>query len=217
MPQPPVCYAKEAKLLRMPFLIFLAPCLILAAALLWAGSGAEAEGVGGNPRVRLSTSLGDIVLELYPQKAPVTVANFLEYVRDGFYNGTVFHRVINGFMIQGGGLTADLRLKATRPPIKNEADNGLTNQAFTVAMARTPDPDSASAQFFINLEDNDFLNHTAKTQQGWGYAVFGKVVDGTDVVQKIGKVQTTTKGPYADVPVTPVVIKEAVVLEEAPR
>lgn len=198
----------------MSLMIFLAPCLILAAALLWAGSGAEAKSAGDNPRVRLTTSMGDIVLELYPQKAPITVANFLEYVRDGFYKGTVFHRVINGFMIQGGGLTSDLRLKAPRPPIKNEADNGLTNQAFTVAMARTPDPDSASAQFFINLEDNDFLNHTAKTQQGWGYAVFGKVVEGVKVVQEIGKVPTGNNGPYADVPVTPVVIEDATVLED---
>ncbi len=163
--------------------------------------------------VRLQTSLGDIVLELYPQEAPITVANFLQYVRDGFYDGTIFHRVINGFMIQGGGLDAQMRQKPTRPPIKNEADNGLRNEAYTIAMARTPVPDSATSQFFINVADNDRLNHTSKTPAGWGYAVFGRVVQGREVVDTIKAVATTTKGFHNDVPVAPVTILKAVELE----
>ncbi len=164
--------------------------------------------------VKLETSLGDITLELYADKAPVTVANFLQYVKDGFYNGTIFHRVIPGFMIQGGGFDAQMNQKPTRAPIKNEADNGLSNDPYTVAMARTPDPDSATAQFFINVAPNRALNHTAKTPQGWGYAVFGKVVKGQDVVDKIKTVPTTTKGMHQNVPVQPVAIIKAVVVQE---
>ncbi len=164
--------------------------------------------------VQLQTSKGTIVLELYPEKAPVTVANFLQYVKDGFYDGTIFHRVINGFMIQGGGLDAQMQQKPTRAPIKNEADNGLLNEAYTIAMARTAVPDSATSQFFINVADNKNLNHTAKTPAGWGYAVFGRVVQGQEVVDAIKAVATTTKGFHADVPVEPVTILKATVVEE---
>ena len=164
--------------------------------------------------VKLETSMGDITLELNPDKAPATTANFLQYVKSGFYDGTIFHRVISGFMIQGGGLDADMKEKPTREPIKNEADNGLANLTYTVAMARTQDPHSASAQFFINVADNDFLNHKAKTVEGWGYAVFGKVVAGQDVVDKIKAVPTTTKGFFQDVPREPVVIIKAEVIQE---
>ena len=164
--------------------------------------------------VKLETSLGDITLELNADKAPDTVANFLQYVKDGFYDGTIFHRVIPTFMIQGGGFDANMNQKPTRTPIKNEADNGLKNELYTVAMARTADPNSATAQFFINAADNQFLNHTAKTMQGWGYAVFAKVVKGQDVVDKIKAVPTATKGMFQDVPVTPVVINKATVVEK---
>jgi len=163
--------------------------------------------------VILETSKGNIVLELDEQKAPVTAANFIQYVRDGFYDGTIFHRVIPGFMIQGGGFTADMAQKKTREPIKNEADNGLKNKNYTIAMARTPDPNSATAQFFINVKDNAFLDYSSPTMQGWGYAVFGKVVEGQDVVNAIEKVQTTTKYPHQDVPVEPVVIIKASIKE----
>ncbi len=163
--------------------------------------------------VKLATTQGDITLELYPDKAPATVANFVQYVKEGFYNGTLFHRVINGFMIQGGGFDAEMNHQRTRAPIQNEADNGLTNDAYTVAMARTPDPNSATAQFFVNVADNKMLNHTGKTVQGWGYAVFGKVVKGKDVVDKIKAVPTTTKGLHQNVPVEPVVITKAEVVQ----
>jgi len=162
-----------------------------------------------NPQVALETSKGTIVLELYPDKAPKTVENFLGYVESGFFDGTIFHRVIPDFMIQGGGLTADMKKKDTRAPIQNEADNGLTNDRGTVAMARTGDPHSATAQFFINSKDNAFLNHSAKSASGWGYAVFGKVVEGMDVVDAISAVATTRKGMMADVPVEPIVISKA--------
>jgi peptidyl-prolyl cis-trans isomerase B (cyclophilin B) len=167
----------------------------------------------GRSMVTLKTSMGDIVLELDEQKAPETVANFLQYVKDGFYDNTIFHRVIDGFMIQGGGMDKDMVEQPTRRPIKNEADNGLANERYTVAMARTQDPHSATAQFFINVGDNDFLNHSAKTVQGWGYAVFGKVVKGQDVVDKIKAVPTASKGYHQDVPVTPVVIEKAIVTQ----
>ena len=157
--------------------------------------------------ITLKTSLGSIVIELDPEKAPVTVANFLNYCKNGYYNGTVFHRVIKGFMIQGGGLTRDMENKKGQlDPIKNEADNGLSNLKYTVAMARTSDPHSATSQFFINTKDNKFLDHTAKDLRGWGYCVFGKVVSGQDVVDKIESVATTRSGMYRDVPVTPVEI-----------
>ena len=156
--------------------------------------------------------MGAIVLELDSEKAPKTVENFLQYVKDGHYNGTIFHRVIPGFMVQGGGFGPDMREKPTRGTIRNEAGNGLRNTTGTVAMARTPDPHSASAQFFINVSDNAFLDFRAATHDGYGYAVFGKVVKGMDVVNKITKVQTATKAPHADVPVKPIVIERAQVV-----
>lgn len=157
----------------------------------------------------LQTNFGDIKLELDHEKAPKTAANFEQYVRDGFYDGVIFHRVIDGFMIQGGGFEPGMIPKETREPIKNEADNGLSNQTGTIAMARTMDPHSASAQFFINVADNTFLDHTAKTTEGWGYAVFGKVVDGMDVVNRIKAVSTTMRAGHQDVPVEDVVIESA--------
>jgi peptidyl-prolyl cis-trans isomerase B (cyclophilin B) len=159
--------------------------------------------------VRLHTSLGTITLELDEAKSPDTVRNFLEYVNSGFYDNTIFHRVIDGFMIQGGGFEPGMKQKATREPIKNEATNGLSNARYTVAMARTPNPHSASSQFFINVGDNDFLDHSAPTAQGWGYCVFGRVVDGKDVVDQIKKVQTGSRGMHEDVPVQDVVIEKA--------
>ena len=163
--------------------------------------------------VKLNTNYGTILLELNADKAPKTVANFLQYAKDGFYAGTIFHRVINGFMIQGGGMQPGMVEKQTRDPIQNEADNGLANARGTIAMARTPDPHSASAQFFINVADNDFLNFRAQTQDGWGYCVFGKVVEGMDVVDKIKGVETGNKGYHQDVPVEDVVI-ESVEVDE---
>ena len=162
-----------------------------------------------NPNVLLDTTEGEILIELYPDKAPETVANFLKYVDEGFYKNTIFHRVIKGFMIQGGGLTLKMEEKPTSAPVKNEADNGLKNDRGTIAMARTMDPHSATAQFFINLVDNGFLNYSAPTMQGWGYCVFGKVVDGMDVVDKIGKTKTGSRPPYDDVPLDSVLINEA--------
>ena len=165
------------------------------------------------PRVRLETTLGDIVVELDVKRAPQTVKNFLAYARDGFYNGTIFHRVIKDFMIQGGGLTVDMQKKATRPPVINEADNGLKNDRGTVSMARTSAPNSATAQFFINTVKNDFLDHRGKTQAGWGYCVFGKVVEGMQVVDQIEKLPTASVAGRKDVPKEPVIIKQAVVLD----
>ena len=162
--------------------------------------------------VKLSTNFGDITLELDAEKAPITVANFLQYVESGFYDGVIFHRVIDDFMIQGGGFDANMKQKKTKNEIKNEADNGLANNNYTVAMARTSIPDSASSQFFINIADNDFLNHTAPTSSGWGYCVFGKVVEGMDVVDKIKAVKTTSKAGHRDVPVEPVTIEKASVI-----
>ncbi len=162
--------------------------------------------------VKLSTNFGDITLELNAEKAPITVANFLQYVEKGFYDGVIFHRVIDGFMIQGGGFDTNMKQKATDAEIKNEADNGLGNDAYTIAMARTSIPDSASSQFFINVADNDFLNHTAPTSSGWGYCVFGKVVEGKDVVDKIKGVKTTSKAGHRDVPVDPVIIEKASII-----
>jgi peptidyl-prolyl cis-trans isomerase B (cyclophilin B) len=162
--------------------------------------------------VKLQTNFGAITLELDAEKAPQTVANFLQYVNDGFFNDTIFHRVIDGFMIQGGGFMADMTQKATRDQIQNEATNGLKNDAYTIAMARTPNPHSASSQFFINLADNGFLNHTGQNAQGWGYCVFGKVVEGKDVVDKIAKVKTGNKAGHQDVPVEAVIIESAEVV-----
>ena len=166
-----------------------------------------------NPKVKLETTMGDIVLELDAQNAPVSTANFLSYVKEGFYDGTIFHRVIPGFMIQGGGLTADMVEKPTKAPIKNEANNGLLNHRGTVAMARTNEPHSASSQFFINVSDNDFLNFQSETRQGFGYAVFGQVVEGMDVVDRIVAVDRGNVGFHQDVPKEPVVIKKASLVE----
>jgi peptidyl-prolyl cis-trans isomerase B (cyclophilin B) len=162
--------------------------------------------------IKLTTNHGAITLDLDAAKAPETVKNFIAYVESGHFNNTVFHRVIDGFMIQGGGFEPGMKQKATQASIKNEADNGLKNAKYTVAMARTSDPHSASSQFFINVGDNDFLNHTAPTAQGWGYCVFGRVVEGTDVVDKIKGVSTGRKGFHDDVPLQDVVIEKAEVV-----
>lgn len=168
-----------------------------------------------NPQVKLKTNVGEVVVELYPDKAPETVANFLKYVNSGFYNGTIFHRVINKFMIQGGGFTEDFKQKETLPPVRNEANNGLTNEPGTLAMARTYDPHSASAQFFINLESNKHLNFYKPVPDYYGYCVFGKVVQGMEVVKKIGAIPTTTAGPFAsEVPAMPVVIQEVTLITQ---
>ena len=161
--------------------------------------------------IELQTTKGLIVVQLDDEKAPATAANFRQYVEEGFYDGTIFHRVIDNFMIQGGGMTKDMKEKKTRAPIKNEADNGLPNDKYTIAMARTNDPHSASAQFFINTKNNDFLNHKAPTTSGWGYCVFGKVIEGADVVDAIEKVTTGRSGFHDDVPKEPVIITKAVI------
>ena len=163
--------------------------------------------------VKLHTNHGTIGLELDEGKAPATVANFLQYVSDGHYTNTVFHRVIDGFMIQGGGFDPGMKQKPTRGPVKNEADNGLKNAAYTIAMARTSDPHSATAQFFINVSDNKALNFTAATPQGWGYCVFGRVVEGTAVVDKIRKMKTGSRGMHQDVPLEDVVIERAEIVQ----
>jgi len=182
--------------------------LFLLAAVLGCGTA-----LGQNPQVELKTSQGNIVVELYADRAPKTVANFLQYVKEGYYGGTIFHRVIDGFMIQGGGFDRDMREKSkTRAPIENEAGSGLKNDIGTLAMARTPNPHSASAQFFINLKDNDFLNYREPTPQGYGYAVFGKVTRGMEVVTKIAKVATANAGPHQNVPREPVIIESATVI-----
>ena len=164
--------------------------------------------------VLMKTNYGDITIELNNEKAPITAANFEQYVRDGFYDGVIFHRVIDGFMVQGGGFDVSMDQKETRANIENEADNGLTNDEGTLAMARTMDPHSTSAQFFINVGNNAFLNHSGKNSQGWGYAVFGKVVDGMDVVNEIKNVSTTTKSGHQDVPKEPVVIDSATMIDD---
>lgn len=166
------------------------------------------------PHVSLKTNLGEIVLELDQQKAPASVANFLQYVKSGYYKGTIFHRVIDGFMIQGGGFDKNMKQKATRAPIKNEAQNGLQNVTYSIAMARTGDPHSATSQFFINVNDNGALDYPGR--DGFGYTVFGKVVSGMDVVDKIKAVPVSDKGPHQNVPVTPVVIESATLLKQAP-
>ena len=162
--------------------------------------------------ITLHTNFGDITIELDFDKAPKSAANFKQYAEEGHYDGTIFHRVIDGFMVQGGGFDADMNQKETRAPIENEADNGLSNDAGTLAMARTMDPHSASAQFFINVKDNDFLNHKSKDMQGWGYCVFGKVSEGMEVVEKIKKVDTGNQGGHQDVPKEPVVIERVSVV-----
>ena len=179
-------------------------------ALVTAGAGMA---VAANPKVEMETSKGKMVIELFPDKAPETVKNFLNYVETKYYDGTIFHRVIPKFMIQGGGFTSDMKQKSAGAPIKNEADNGLKNDRGTIAMARTGDPHSATAQFFINSVNNDFLNHKSKTQQGWGYVVFGKVISGMDVVDAISSVKTVTSGSYRDVPAETIEIISARVLK----
>lgn len=185
-------------------LVFLLALLLTPAAL------------AANPKVELKTSLGTVVIDLYPENAPQTVDNFLQYVKDGFYDGTVFHRVIPGFMVQGGGFTRNLQQKPTRPAIRNEAGNGLRNAIGTVAMARTKDPHSATAQFFINVADNDFLDFKSPDENGYGYTVFGRVSAGMDVVQKMLQVPTATTGPHQNVPRTPIVIESTRLIEAAP-
>ncbi len=183
---------------------------LAATALAATFSIASAESAQAAPKVRLATSMGDIVVQLDPAKAPKTVENFLTYVKEKHYDGTVFHRVIDGFMIQGGGFTPDMQQKPTRAPIPLEANNGLKNEPYTIAMARTSNPDSATAQFFINVKDNAMLNANG---EGNGYAVFGKVISGTDVVDKIKAVETTSRGMYQNVPATPVVIRSATIVK----
>jgi len=179
-------------------------CSVISLAILLVTTVAAAQ---SNPVVVIETSLGNITVELYQDEAPISVENFLTYVRDDFYTGTIFHRVIKGFMVQGGGMTEDMVRKATNPPIKNEATNGLRNERGTLAMARTAAVDSATAQFFINVANNRALNHESETQAEYGYAVFGKVIDGMDHLGEIENTPTTTAGPYRDVPSTPVIIK----------
>ncbi|OAH99962.1 peptidylprolyl isomerase [Methylomonas methanica] len=164
-------------------------------------------------KVKLTTSLGDVVIQLEDEKAPLSAANFLGYVKQGFYSGTIFHRVIPGFMAQGGGFDSSFKQKETNAPIKNEADNGLKNKRGTLAMARTNDPHSATAQFFINYKDNSFLDHTSPSPSGWGYAVFGEVIEGMDVVDAMAKQATGNRGPHQDVPKTDIVIDKAEVIE----
>ncbi|MCX7894735.1 MAG: peptidylprolyl isomerase [Thermoanaerobaculum sp.] len=183
--------------------------LLLVPLLAWSGEP--------TPKVKLETNLGIIVVELYPDKAPQTVANFLQYVRSGFYNGTVFHRVVPDFVVQGGGFDTQLRKKPTNPPIPNEAGNGLSNRRGTVAMARTAEVDSATSQFFINLKDNTFLDHRDRTPRGFGYCVFGRVVEGMEVVDAIAALPTGPAGPFpAEVPQKPAVILKAEVLASSP-
>lgn len=186
--------------------------LIVLFAMVGATSAEAQGGAKPNPRVALETSKGTIVLELFADKAPKTVDNFLQYVNSGFYNGTIFHRVIAGFMAQGGGFDTQGKQKATREPVQNEADNRVANDRGTIAMARTGDPHSATAQFFINLKSNSFLNHTGKSAQGWGYTVFGKVVEGMDVVDKIAAVPVSRGGLSEAVPSEQIVITKATVV-----
>ncbi|HEX7748916.1 MAG TPA: peptidylprolyl isomerase [Bordetella sp.] len=202
-------------------------CTLALASLLPLGAGAQAAAPASStqtdkgtqqmsnphPRVKLETNLGDLVLTLDAEKAPKTTENFLTYVKEGFYDGTIFHRVIAGFMIQGGGFEPGLKQKPTHSPIENEANNGLKNDKYTIAMARTSDPHSATAQFFINVANNDFLNFTAPTPNGWGYAVFGKVTEGEDTVDKIAAVKTANSGFHQNVPAEDVVIKKAEILQ----
>lgn len=165
------------------------------------------------PQVKMETSKGTVVIELYGQKAPMTTANFLAYVRNGFYEGTIFHRVIRNFMVQGGGFTEEMKQKPNRPPIRNEADNGLKNNTGTIAMARTNAPHSATSQFFINVKDNHFLNHRSKSGPGWGYCVFGRVIKGMEVVRAIENSSTAAKGNHGDVPVKPILIERMTVID----
>jgi peptidyl-prolyl cis-trans isomerase B (cyclophilin B) len=191
----------------LPTLLLSLSALLLPAAPAALAEEGEPSSAPANPRIEIETNKGSFTLELYPEKAPLTVENFLGYVDSGQYEGTIFHRVIPDFMVQGGGFTEDLTQKPTGPPVRNEADNGLSNDRGTVAMARTSNPHSATAQFFVNVIDNDYLNHTAPDFNRYGYTVFGRVVEGMDVVDAISKVPTTTRGPYQNLPVEPVVIR----------
>jgi cyclophilin family peptidyl-prolyl cis-trans isomerase len=192
--------------------------LISILTLLTLGSIAHAEdkkNMSANQQVKLETSLGDIIIEVDAEKAPLSAKNFLDYVNSSHFNGTIFHRVIPGFMAQGGGFDKDFKQKSTNDAIKNEADNGLKNTRGTLAMARTSDPDSASSQFFINLKDNAFLDFKSKTPQGWGYAVFGRVIDGMDVVDKMAEQPTGSNGQHQDVPKTPIIINKVSLVSAA--
>lgn len=204
------------RLMRGLALVGMIPLVSLSAQAATPTNSTQKQGVTSMstaPRVKMSTNQGDFIISLNAEKAPKTVANFLAYVKDGFFDGTIFHRVIDGFMIQGGGFEPGLKQKPTKAPVENEANNGLKNNKYTLAMARTSDPHSATAQFFINVANNDFLNHTAPTAQGWGYAVFGEVVEGQDVIDKMKGVPTGNSGFHQNVPTKDVVITKAVVLE----
>jgi len=209
-------FSNWLRVMRSLVLVGMLPLVCLSAQAAPTSTSTPKQGVTSmstNPRVKMTTSLGDIVITLDAAKAPKTVANFLAYVNDGFYNGTIFHRVIDGFMVQGGGFEPGLKQKPTKANVENEANNGLKNNKYTLAMARTSDPHSATAQFFINVANNDFLNHTAPTAQGWGYAVFGEVTEGKDIVDKMRAVATANSGFHQNVPTTDLVITKAVVLE----
>ena len=201
--EPVPVFFKEQTLKKLILILII---LTLSSTLVWAAQK--------NPRVLLETSQGKIVLKLMPDKAPNTVKNFLAYVQSGFYDGTIFHRVIRGFMIQGGGLTENMEPKTALPPIKNEADNGLKNKAGSIAMARTGNPHSATAQFFVNTVNNHFLDHRGKNSKGWGYCVFGEVIEGMSVVQAIENTRTTVRNGRQDVPRTTVFIKKATLLQD---
>ncbi len=204
------------RFMRSLALVGMIPLVSLSAQAASPSNSTQKQGVTSmstSPRVKMSTNQGDFIISLNAEKAPKTVANFLAYVKDGFFDGTIFHRVIDGFMIQGGGFEPGLKQKPTKATVENEANNGLKNNKYTLAMARTSDPHSATAQFFINVANNDFLNHTAPTAQGWGYAVFGEVVEGQDVIDKMKGVPTANSGFHQNVPTTDVVITKAVVLE----
>ena len=194
-------------------ILFLCALFVLPAAAGHAAAGRTNPAQAKNDIVRLETGLGDIIIELDNAKAPLSAANFKNYVKSGFYDGTIFHRVIRDFMIQGGGFTPEMKQKHTQAPIRNEADNKLGNKKYTVAMARTNDPHSATAQFFINVKDNSFLDHKAPSGDGWGYAVFGRVIQGMEVVDRIAKVKTGNKAGHQDVPLEPVIIVKAVMLQ----
>mgnify|MGYP003945219071 FL=1 len=205
---------QETKSKRLSFLARF--CTLFAGLTLGSAvvAAAPATALDPTPHVALKTSMGEIVLELDQEKAPKSVANFLQYVKSGYYKGTVFHRVIDGFMIQGGGFDKNMKQKATKAPVQNEAQNGLQNVTYSIAMARTGDPHSATAQFFINVNDNGALDYPGR--DGFGYTVFGKVIKGMDVVDKIKAVPVADKGPHQNVPVTPVVIESATLLKTAP-
>ena len=215
---------RRARLTRLRLPLLQKPCLkaILCLMVLTLMAGlaslpSDSSASGSKTKVKMTTNMGEIEIELYPDKAPVTVGNFIEYVQSGFFDGVIFHRIIPGFVLQGGGFTADMRQKKTRSPIVNEADNGLKNTKGTLSMARTSDPDSATSQFFVNLVDNPFLDFTAKTRQGWGYAVFARVTSGMDVAQRMAAVSTGNVRGHSDVPLEPVVIEKMEMMSPLPQ